>query len=261
MKTVEFEDIDADDFFRICEFAYTGNYSPPMPVGETSGKFVLAEYFVQRSSESAWRGHTTPRNSSSVKSMDFYFNFKRKYPKASRYQKSGKIYSQDHTEALHRTLDIQTDQDLTPVFLGHARVYSFADKYNIHSLQSIALQKLYETLDGFHLSRDRIGAVIELIRYTYQNTQESFAEPLRDLVAKYVAIKIDVIGLSADFYSLLREGGEFVSHFWALLQTSMIGIPDDLDLNGEIALPSNMLREALGVDSVPLSEKMDFDGW
>jgi hypothetical protein len=41
----------------------------------------------------------------------------------------------------------------------------------------------------------------------------------------------------------------------------MIGIPDDLDLNGEIALPSNMLREALGVDSVPLSEKMDFDGW
>ncbi|KAI9713215.1 MAG: hypothetical protein M1820_001201 [Bogoriella megaspora] len=106
------------------------------------------------------------------------------------------------------------EEDFTPVFLGHARLYVLGSKYIIKNLTSLALHKLYQTLKMFKLYKRRINDVIELVRYTYANTSESPKDALRTLVKDYVAAEIDVVGKSTKFKSLLAEGGEFVVDFW-----------------------------------------------
>lgn len=80
-------------------------------------------------------------------------------------------------------------QNFTPVFLAHARLYLFADKYLIRLLKQLALQKLQQTLVRFELYPERINDIIELIRYSYSddNTLDNGSDELRALVILYVA--------------------------------------------------------------------------
>ena len=54
-------------------------------------------------------------------------------------------------------------QDYTGVFLAHARLYVFANKYGIEPLESLSLHKLHATLKSFTLYRARIGDILKLV--------------------------------------------------------------------------------------------------
>ncbi|KAM5454246.1 hypothetical protein MaudCBS49596_002260 [Microsporum audouinii] len=124
------------------------------------------------------------------------------------------------TEQFKPFSNVTEDQDFSPVFLGHARLYVIADKYCIETLKDLVLYKLYTTLKGFTLFKKRVGDLIKLIRFIYHdgNTrgQTKVLDPLRKLVTLYAATKLNDIALDALFLETLEDGGEFVVDFWKL---------------------------------------------
>ena len=108
------------------------------------------------------------------------------------------------------------NQDFTPVFLGHARLYLLAHKYMIDSLRQLALSKMTQTLSEFTLYRQSLPAVIEFVRFVYAETDRfGFATaPLRTLVTSYVVSALGQLGDDKRFEALLEGGGDFVSDFW-----------------------------------------------
>lgn len=115
------------------------------------------------------------------------------------------------------------DQDFGPVFIAHARLYIFADKYGIPILASLSLHKLHQTLMNFTLFTKRTVDVIALVQEVYLNTADrDEGDHLRDLVTSYVACEIDTIGKSTEYLTLMAEGGDFVKDFWKMVQASLL---------------------------------------
>jgi hypothetical protein len=113
------------------------------------------------------------------------------------------------------------DQDFTPVFLAHAHLYTFADMRLIYPLKELALHKLYTTLLGFKLYNQRVGDVVKLARYAYDNGPDrstgGTVNDLREMVVEYMACEVETVGKHDDFKALLEDGGEFATDFWAIV--------------------------------------------
>jgi hypothetical protein len=114
------------------------------------------------------------------------------------------------------------EENYTPVFLGHARLYVFAEKYGISTLRTLTLSKLHQTLVYFTLFDERIGDIIALVRYAYSNDntpdhEGEKVDSLRRLVAQYIVRESMTFGNTEEFRSLLEEGGPFVRDLWSLM--------------------------------------------
>lgn len=112
------------------------------------------------------------------------------------------------------------EEDYTPVFLGHARLYVFAEKYGISTLRSLTLNRLHRTLVYFTLFKERIGDVVALARYAYDNTpdyESDIIDDLRRLVTQYIVCEFKTFASTEQFCSLLEEGGPFVRDWWRLV--------------------------------------------
>jgi hypothetical protein len=98
-------------------------------------------------------------------------------------------------------------EDYTDVFLCHARLYVFAEKYDIAPLKRLALYKLQRTLVGFTLYSERVGDVVELLRYSYVNTADMVGTPddLRVLVIRYTGYVVEDLAQSPQFVALLED--------------------------------------------------------
>ncbi|KAK0949953.1 hypothetical protein LTR91_023432 [Friedmanniomyces endolithicus] len=70
---------------------------------------------------------------------------------------------------------------------------TYTTRYDVEGLRELALYKLHQTSVKFTLFNERIGDVIELLCYAYDNTPErpGCQEWLRDLVLRYVACHIE----------------------------------------------------------------------
>ena len=117
-------------------------------------------------------------------------------------------------------------QNFTPVFLAHARLYTFADMRLIQPLRSLALHKIHKTLKDFRLYDRRVSDVLELARYAYDHgpdrTSNGTIDDLRDLVVQYIACELDTIGKHTEFRQLMEDGGEFVGDIWGILQNYVV---------------------------------------
>ncbi|KAE8374445.1 hypothetical protein BDV26DRAFT_42727 [Aspergillus bertholletiae] len=110
----------------------------------------------------------------------------------------------------------RTEEDFTPVFLGHARLYVLADKYGIEPLQQLVLHKLKQTLQNFKLCAENVTDIAELVRFTYANTPclVTRKDQLRTLVTMFIVYSLGRLGDDESFQDLLGEGGDFVVDFW-----------------------------------------------
>lgn len=102
------------------------------------------------------------------------------------------------------------------MFLAHARIYVFADKYGIETLKCLALDKLHQTLAGYTFFNDTCEDIIELVRFSYSNddTPDGANDQLRDLVLQFITAQLDKVGESEAFLLLLEEGGPIVRDVW-----------------------------------------------
>lgn len=104
-------------------------------------------------------------------------------------------------------------QDYHPdVFLLHAKLFVFAEKYDIQPLKMQAIHNLHHSLSHFQLLLQHVSDIANLIHYSYENTQSS-DDLLRELLASYVELEMAVLIEAKPFGELLEEGGDFVGDF------------------------------------------------
>ncbi|EGE02933.1 hypothetical protein TEQG_01971 [Trichophyton equinum CBS 127.97] len=235
-KTVVWPDVDEDTFVRFCEFCYLDNYSPPSCGWD--GNTVEKAFPVKNDTQSEKLVHALESHSASPTSTPPPRTNRRgkkkgtlaSRPKQSLEARSDLTEDQEYllperctqfTEQFEPFSNVADDQDFTPVFLGHARLYVIADKYCIEALKELVLFKLHTTLKGFTLFPKRIGDLVKLIQFVYteDNTRggSKQIDPLRKLVTRYMTTVLKDIAVNPAFLGLLLEGGEFVSDFWTVV--------------------------------------------
>jgi hypothetical protein len=103
----------------------------------------------------------------------------------------------------------ESSEIYTPVFLCHAHLYVFSDRYGIEPLQQLTLQKLRLTLSRFSLFKDRVPDVVELVKCIYKHTMDhdQGIDRMRSLVMDYVVCHLEVIAEDANLKQLLQEPG------------------------------------------------------
>ena len=69
--------------------------------------------------------------------------------------------------------NMHPQENYTEVFLSHARLYVFAEKYDIQPLKKLSRQKLQHTLAIYTLYPERVGDITTLLKYVYVNTAET----------------------------------------------------------------------------------------
>lgn len=61
-------------------------------------------------------------------------------------------------------------EDYTEVFLSHAQMYVFADRYSVENLRRLTLRRLHETLVKFTLYDVRVPDITALLAFSYATT-------------------------------------------------------------------------------------------
>ena len=245
-KSATLEDVDEETFVRFCQFAYTGDYAVPGFLTEeksdTASDVQVASDGQARSDSNiadpvpepapveeptpveeialeavvddwgAWGKPKKPKKPSKKVRLRQSFE-ERAYP----LPESQKRYLKECTPRVNGS----PDEDYTNVFLGHARLYIFAEKWGVDSLKALTLNKLHRTLLTFNLYRGRIGDIIKLVNYAYSEDMPDH-DDLRPLVTHYVACEIDTIEASELFLCLLEDGGPFVRDFWCKVRERIV---------------------------------------
>ena len=112
------------------------------------------------------------------------------------------------------------NENYREVFLSHARLYVFAEKYDIQPLKALALEELQAMLGIFNLHIERTGDIIALLRYVYENTCESAegVENMRTLMTHYVGYEMDTLMKDDNFRDLMIEdGGALLGDFMKMV--------------------------------------------
>ncbi|KAK4076948.1 uncharacterized protein Triagg1_3915 [Trichoderma aggressivum f. europaeum] len=98
-------------------------------------------------------------------------------------------------------------EDYSGVFLSHARLYVLADKYDINELRDLSAHKLWVTLKEFTLYPERMGDLVGLVRYSFQNTLEN--DKLRTLLKDFCACTVENLCEGQGFLDMICETPEF----------------------------------------------------
>lgn len=121
-------------------------------------------------------------------------------------------------------------RNMWPVFLGHAKVYVFAEQRIIPRLRVYALRKMHLFLKEYTPGADRLLAILDLIDYVFENipgenvpsNPDGKTYQLRSMLVRFVIANMTTIGPSGLFADFLSKGGDFVSLFWITLHRSML---------------------------------------
>lgn len=108
-----------------------------------------------------------------------------------------------------------SSEDYTDVFISHARLYKFAEKYDIQSLKRLCLRNLHQTLTQFTLWPESVNDVVSLLRFSYENTvsSEHGLEPLRYMLRQYVAWEMNTLVDHIPFRDLLEQNRDILDDF------------------------------------------------
>ncbi len=106
-------------------------------------------------------------------------------------------------------------EDYTEVLLSHARLYVFAEKYDIQPLKRLSGQKFHHTLAIYTLYPERVGDITTLLKYVYANTSETIdgVEDIRMMLAHYVGTEMDTLIKYGEIKDLMLDNGEILRDF------------------------------------------------
>ncbi|KNG47264.1 hypothetical protein TW65_05815 [Stemphylium lycopersici] len=224
--TIEFPDLEPEDFERLCEYAYTGTFtSPKSHLVNACEMDIRRDFFLLSPRMAAWCCCSSGLNLQSRKegllrrflALTFGnivtgWEIARKAAFSPRDCEKLGLGNRDGDGSLYKA---HWREDVGGVLLGYARLYVFADRYLIENLKQCALRRLRAylvELDIFPVTR---SGVTELVRYAYDNqcTHASVARgkmvPLRSMVVEFVALHLHVFNSFAEHEQLLREEGEY----------------------------------------------------
>ena len=217
-RSAEIQDVDPGDFAHFLEYAYRRSYTAPSWIEDSNVVEDEAPSPPESESESLLfervLKHMVEESQTSARDK-LQARFER-----LTYLPEGKPATLMIKNSVPQS-NSAAYQDFTPVFLAHARLYTFADMRLVEPLKNLVLHLLHRTLRGFQLYNERVGDVIALVRYAYDNGKDreddGTIEDLRKLVVEYIVYEVSTFGRHMDFVHLLEEGGQFVSDFWRVV--------------------------------------------
>ncbi|KFZ23587.1 hypothetical protein V502_01936 [Pseudogymnoascus sp. VKM F-4520 (FW-2644)] len=223
-RIARLEDVHEDTFVRVCQFAYTGGYETPVFIQrpESSSTWSPPNVDANEPGELAEepeseQGEPAPK----LDDLSFGATRQKKHKKISKSRFLRDLFDKKDFDvvtprlgALYRCevrQNASAEEDYTSVFLGHARLYVFVDKWGIEALKTLSLHKLHKTLRTFTLYSARLSDVVELIRYTYAHTPDLAhdMDDLRSLVMEYLTCEVTYLSQSPEFDLLVEQGGPF----------------------------------------------------
>lgn len=112
----------------------------------------------------------------------------------------------------------------TDALLSHARLFVFADRYDIQPLEELSIHKLHRDLVSFKLLPENIPELVALLEFTYANTMESDDDQenwqftttecrLKDLVIQYLVCNAELLQHLREFRNFLCKGGKIVDDY------------------------------------------------
>lgn len=194
--TAVLEDMDEEEFSRLCEYAYSGNYKMPVPDKKPPKLSFRPE------------GDAIQAYSKPPEPLDKLYNTRlwgdiRHL--AETYGKPPNIYIK--SPSYHSKL---SGRDWTETLLRHANMYIMAERYDVAGLRSLACFYLHGILSNIFLDTwDSVPAIEKLVRLTYENTKPP--DDLRGLVVGYVTIKSETLLLHPVIGRVRDECHEFCS--------------------------------------------------
>jgi hypothetical protein len=231
---VRFENMDENTFVTLLQFAYSGDYVPP-PYERAGGTNTIKEVntfealvvgtpvSIQDSVKNCarvkndecsdeWSGWTS--SSKKTKSPSPNLELSKKDVARREFITREYSYPTYNNDQYKPRPNKSPDENYTNVFIGHARLYAFAEKYGIEALRMLTLQKLQGTLMKFKLYKSRIRDIVELLRFSYSNEntpdRERGIDQLRELVTRYTVCEAEALMESEEYLTFLEEGGPFV---------------------------------------------------
>ena len=214
------EDVDEETFVRFIHWAYYKDYPAPEHTLVESNSETSAQRSIPETPKDTYRELDDDRDddkrgwphqySSSWKgSLRKSFN--------TQYDSLGRGYSVDASMPGPR-VNKSPEEDYSKVFLGHARMYVFAEKYDIQSLRTLAQRKLHKTLSNFTLFPERVGDITKLLEYVYANTAEAVdgIEDIRTMLAHYTGCEMEMLIKDEEFKDLMLHDGDMLEDFLKL---------------------------------------------
>ncbi|KAI1800538.1 hypothetical protein F4811DRAFT_27165 [Daldinia bambusicola] len=229
----EWPEVDEGTFARFCEFAYTGDYKVPEPFKDALTvlknknadlevpafeEASLDEIGVQSDDLDGWslRAHgigTSGGVSRKKKKSNILFEApaRRSGSSGDRHQMWEQFRQDVGDEPDPRAKETaNTDPSLnySEVLLAHARLYAFADCYDVSALAELSVRKLHRTLKVFDLHKGvRATDVAQLIDYAYKNTISKGVgeDKLRSVLATYTACNIEEMWPNLYFQDVLES--------------------------------------------------------
>lgn len=112
-----------------------------------------------------------------------------------------------------------SSQDCTDVFLSHARLYVFAEQYDVQPLKRLAMNNLHFTLKKFSLWWECVEDVVALIKFVYEKTSkpDNEVEPMRNMLMLFIGYVMDSVVQRSEFQNLLMEDSELLNDFCAMV--------------------------------------------
>lgn len=232
------EEVDEQTFVRFCEYAYMGDYTPAQQqIVLPSSKFDKGEF--QTECYCGERVLPAPKKDKKKKGSFRFTDIdtvEESCGRCSHESPTQKIWDEFQRRAYSvvspkfrpREHLAECEVDSGP-FLCHARVYVFADTYDIPDLRSLALDKLHHALCSFEIITDQMEKVIDLARFSYcnENTRDNEAgrdlDNLRRMVVHFVVCVFGTIVKDDKFLGMMEEGGCFASDLIGLLGERIIG--------------------------------------
>ena len=218
------EDVDEGTFVRFIRWAYNKDYPAPEHTlvednSETSAQRPTPESskdtYWGLNDDDDWSGWSskkgkkkknTGHSSSSKGSLRESF--------ITKYDSSSWGHSVDASIPGPRG-NRAPEEDYSEVFLGHARMYIFAEKYDIQPLKTLALLKLHNTLSIYTLFPERVGDITTLLKYVYANTAEAVdgSEDIRTMLAHYIGCEMETLIKDGEIKDLMLDNGDMLGDF------------------------------------------------
>ncbi|KAJ4328624.1 hypothetical protein N0V84_000983 [Fusarium piperis] len=184
-RPILWKHVDVNTFICFSEFAFTGDYNgveprprqvPPAIISQPSPVPKTTKLRLASSAGDPVCGY----------SSFLWNNFAARYP--------GHEFSQ------HDAVDSRT-HTCADVFLCHARVFIFADRYRVTSLRDLAIRKLWIAMVNMTFTGNAIPDITELAKYVYKSTtRESPAgKEIRNLVRRYIIMRLKRMSSNSEF--------------------------------------------------------------
>ncbi|KAI1450636.1 hypothetical protein F5Y02DRAFT_120111 [Annulohypoxylon stygium] len=217
---IELPETDEETFVRFCEFSYTGDYKaaePPAPPKSEKEDGVPLPLLDSNYYPSKKKKKKAP--DARIAHSEEWGAIQPCSPPPTLLPRRDSMWNEFTNnisggldESLKDSLSKSPSVSCSEVLLCHAHLYVFADCYAIIYLMRLSHRKLLRALGSFDLhsggklDQVRVADVVQLIDFLFRNTRSN--DDIRDLLATYMACKLEDLWSNTYFRDVLESTGE-----------------------------------------------------